>query len=55
MSFDDEPGHGGGDPGAADDRFSTLGGTRQTRTRLPEAPGDAYGATRRPRGPPGPW
>ncbi|MCX5387768.1 hypothetical protein [Streptomyces sp. NBC_00083] len=48
MSFDDEPGHGGADPGHADDRFSTLGGTRQTRTRLPEAPGDTYGGTRRP-------
>ncbi|MGW1870542.1 hypothetical protein ACWCPS_33980 [Streptomyces mauvecolor] len=48
MSFDDEPGHGGGDPGPADDRFSTLGGTRQTRTRLPEGTGDVYGSARRP-------
>ncbi|WP_438292606.1 hypothetical protein [Streptomyces sp. HUAS TT7] len=48
MSFDDEPGHGGGDPGPADDRFSTLGGTRQTRTRLPEGTGDIYGGARRP-------
>ncbi|GGU19746.1 hypothetical protein [Streptomyces violascens] len=48
MSFDDEPGHGGGDPGPADDRFSTLGGTRQTRTRLPEGTGDSYGGARRP-------
>lgn len=48
MSFDDEPGHGGGDPGHGDDRFSTLGGTRQTRTRLPEGTGDIYGGTRRP-------
>ncbi|MEU9102505.1 hypothetical protein [Streptomyces sp. NPDC048361] len=48
MSFDDEPGHGGADSGHADDRFSTLGGTRQTRTRLPEGPGDTYGGTRRP-------
>ncbi|MFI6053985.1 hypothetical protein ACIBCO_28330 [Streptomyces violascens] len=48
MSFDDEPGHGGGDPGPADDRFSTLGGTRQTRTRLPEGAGDIYGGARRP-------
>ncbi|MEV5950888.1 hypothetical protein [Streptomyces sp. NPDC051993] len=46
MSFDDDPGRGGGDP--ADDRFSTLGGTRQTRTRLPESTGDPYGSTRRP-------
>ncbi|MFE4872834.1 hypothetical protein [Streptomyces sp. NPDC056682] len=46
MSFDDDPGRGGGDP--ADDRFSTLGGTRQTRTRLPEGTGDPYGSTRRP-------
>ncbi|MFG2294185.1 hypothetical protein [Streptomyces sp. NPDC048603] len=30
------------------DPYSTLGGTRQTRTRLPEAPGDAHGAQRRP-------
>ncbi|AYG81539.1 hypothetical protein DWB77_03687 [Streptomyces hundungensis] len=48
MSFDDEPGHGGGDSGHADDRFSTLGGTRQTRTRMPENPTDGYGTTRRP-------
>ncbi|MFG2723172.1 hypothetical protein ACGFW5_33475 [Streptomyces sp. NPDC048416] len=48
MSFDDEPGHGGGDSGPADDRFSTLGGTRQTRTRLPETAGDAHGGPRRP-------
>lgn len=48
MSFDDEPGHGGGDPGPAGDRFSTLGGTRQTRTRLPEGTGDIYGGARRP-------
>ncbi|MFJ8312272.1 MULTISPECIES: hypothetical protein [unclassified Streptomyces] len=46
MSFDDDPGHGGGDP--SDDRFSTLGGTRQTRTRLPEGTGDVYGGARRP-------
>ncbi|MFI6686332.1 hypothetical protein [Streptomyces sp. NPDC050485] len=46
MSFDDDPGHGGGDP--AGDRFSTLGGTRQTRTRLPEGTGDVYGGARRP-------
>uniref|UniRef100_A0AAU2V5S3 Integral membrane protein n=1 Tax=Streptomyces sp. NBC_00003 TaxID=2903608 RepID=A0AAU2V5S3_9ACTN len=48
MSFDDEPGHGGGDPGHGDDRFSTLGGTRQTRTRLPAGTGDIYGGARRP-------
>ncbi|MFD9821934.1 hypothetical protein [Streptomyces violascens] len=48
MSFDDEPGHGGGDPGPADDRFSTIGGTRQTRTRLPEGTADSYGGARRP-------
>ncbi|MFD7164094.1 hypothetical protein [Streptomyces violascens] len=48
MSFDDEPGHGGGDPGPADDRFSTIGGTRQTRTRLPEGTGDSYSGARRP-------
>ncbi|MFG3286349.1 hypothetical protein [Streptomyces sp. NPDC048111] len=47
MSFDDEPGHGGSDAGHADDRYSTLGGTRQTRTRMPETPGDPYGSTRR--------
>ncbi|MFB7650201.1 hypothetical protein ACFC0S_35430 [Streptomyces sp. NPDC056084] len=48
MSFDDEPGHVGGDPGRGDDRFSTLGGTRQTRTRMPETTGDVYGGARRP-------
>lgn len=48
MSFDDEPGHGGGDSGHSDDRFNTLGGTRQTRTRMPENPTDGYGTTRRP-------
>ncbi|MFE9406052.1 hypothetical protein ACFYNY_30590 [Streptomyces sp. NPDC006530] len=48
MSFDDEPGHGGGDSGHADDRFNTLGGTRQTRTRMPEGPTDSYGGARRP-------
>ncbi|MYV90044.1 hypothetical protein [Streptomyces sp. SID1034] len=48
MSFDDEPGHVGGDPGRGDDRFSTLGGTRQTRTRMPETTGDVYGGGRRP-------
>ncbi|MEV7614511.1 hypothetical protein [Streptomyces sp. NPDC089799] len=30
------------------DPYSTLGGTRQTRTRLPEAPGDTHGDRRRP-------
>ncbi|MEU3372875.1 hypothetical protein ABZ734_20720 [Streptomyces sp. NPDC006660] len=48
MSFDDEPGRGGSGPGHGDDRFSTLGGTRQTRTRLPEPAGDSYGTGRRP-------
>ncbi|MFF5448282.1 hypothetical protein [Streptomyces sp. NPDC012888] len=30
------------------DPYSTLGGTRQTRTRLPEPAGDPYGGARRP-------
>ncbi|MDF6043353.1 hypothetical protein LRD69_14595 [Streptomyces sp. JH14] len=44
-------GHGyGSDSGSSrtDDGYSTLGGTRQTRTRFPEGGGDGYGSTRRP-------
>ena len=48
MSQGDERGYGGHEPGAhPDDAYSTLGGTRQTRTRLPDGDeGDGYG--RRP-------
>ncbi|MGW2281540.1 hypothetical protein [Streptomyces sp. NPDC001770] len=48
MSYDDEQGYGSRDSGArGDDAYSTLGGTRQTRTRLPEGnPGSPHG--RRP-------
>ncbi|MFD6280123.1 hypothetical protein ACFWFI_31830 [Streptomyces sp. NPDC060209] len=48
MSQGDERGYGGNEPGGRnDDAYSTLGGTRQTRTRLPGGDdGDGYG--RRP-------
>ncbi|MFB8119185.1 hypothetical protein ACFC51_25385 [Streptomyces sp. NPDC055962] len=49
MSQGDERGYGGNEPaGHTDDAYSTLGGTRQTRTRLPRGgdEGDGYG--RRP-------
>ncbi|MFE3515297.1 hypothetical protein [Streptomyces sp. NPDC059166] len=50
MSMDDERGWGSDDPGnRSADAYSTLGGTRQTRTRMPGGggdDGDAYG--RRP-------
>lgn len=48
MSYDDEQGYGNRDSGGrGDDAYSTLGGTRQTRTRLPEGdPGAPHG--RRP-------
>ncbi|MEV5161688.1 hypothetical protein [Streptomyces sp. NPDC053728] len=48
MSQGDERGYGGHGPGGrTDDAYSTLGGTRQTRTRLPGGDeGDGYG--RRP-------
>ncbi|WP_103516103.1 hypothetical protein [Streptomyces sp. SM10] len=48
MSQGDERGYGGHEPGGrTDDAYSTLGGTRQTRTRLPGGDeGDGYG--RRP-------
>ncbi|MEU9061061.1 hypothetical protein AB0D13_19970 [Streptomyces sp. NPDC048430] len=48
MSQGDERGYGGNEPGGhPDDAYSTLGGTRQTRTRLPDGDeGDGYG--RRP-------
>ncbi|MEU3227715.1 hypothetical protein ABZ695_31750 [Streptomyces sp. NPDC006976] len=48
MSPGDEDGYGN-DAGRAD-AYSTIGGTRQTRTRLPDGPaGDAYGPRRPPR------
>ncbi|MFJ8754043.1 hypothetical protein ACIREO_32665 [Streptomyces sp. NPDC102441] len=48
MSQGDERGYGGNEPGGhPDDAYSTLGGTRQTRTRLPGGDdGEGYG--RRP-------
>ncbi|MEU3220941.1 hypothetical protein [Streptomyces sp. NPDC006971] len=46
MSTGDERGYGG--PGRTADPYSTIGGTRQTRTRLPDGEGDDYGAARRP-------
>ncbi|MFJ8854232.1 hypothetical protein [Streptomyces sp. NPDC102437] len=46
MSHGDENGY---DSGRTDDEYSTIGGTRQTRTRLPDgAGGDGYNAPRRP-------
>lgn len=48
MSLGDEDGYGN-DAGRGD-AYSTIGGTRQTRTRLPDGPaGDAYGPRRPPR------
>ncbi|MGW2089010.1 hypothetical protein [Streptomyces sp. NPDC001880] len=48
MSLGDENGYGN-DSGRNDDAYSTIGGTRQTRTRLPDSEGgDGYGAPRRP-------
>ncbi|MFJ9677710.1 hypothetical protein ACIRP2_06615 [Streptomyces sp. NPDC101194] len=48
MSPGDERGYGSG-PGRTDDGYSTIGGTRQTRTRLPDGEGgDGYGTPRRP-------
>ncbi|MFF3298886.1 hypothetical protein [Streptomyces sp. NPDC002908] len=49
MSQGDERGYGGNDPGGrTDDAYSTLGGTRQTRTRLPGGGDDGDGYGRRP-------
>ncbi|MFF3782923.1 hypothetical protein [Streptomyces sp. NPDC001933] len=46
MSHGDENGY---DSGRTDDAYSTIGGTRQTRTRLPDGEGgDGYNAPRRP-------
>ncbi|MFB7553660.1 hypothetical protein [Streptomyces sp. NPDC056154] len=48
MSPGDERGYGSG-PSRTDDGYSTIGGTRQTRTRLPDGEGgDGYGTPRRP-------
>ncbi|WP_406013928.1 hypothetical protein OG520_18760 [Streptomyces sp. NBC_00984] len=48
MSLGDDNGYGN-DSGRTDDGYSTIGGTRQTRTRLPDGEGgDSYGAPRRP-------
>ena len=46
MSSDDERGYRGS--GRSEDAYSTIGGTRQTRTRLPDGEGEGYGAARRP-------
>ncbi|WP_205017996.1 hypothetical protein [Streptomyces sp. HB132] len=49
MSQGDERGYGGNEPGdRSDDAYSTLGGTRQTRTRLPGGGDDVDGYGRRP-------
>ncbi|WNI23426.1 hypothetical protein [Streptomyces sp. ITFR-16] len=49
MSLGDEDGYGN-DSGRTGDGYSTLGGTRQTRTRLPDGEGgDGYGPRRPPR------
>ncbi|MEU8506935.1 hypothetical protein AB0C40_19830 [Streptomyces brevispora] len=46
MSLGDEDGYGN-DSGRSSDGYSTLGGTRQTRTRLPDGQGgDGYGPRR---------
>ncbi|MFD9601040.1 hypothetical protein [Streptomyces sp. NPDC059970] len=48
MSLGDESGYGSGS-GRTDDGYSTIGGTRQTRTRLPDGEdGDGYSTPRRP-------
>ncbi|MEU8674375.1 hypothetical protein [Streptomyces sp. NPDC048560] len=46
MSQGDDQGYGGDPGGRSDDPYSTLGGTRQTRTRLPDGDGGDHG--RRP-------
>ncbi|MFC9249385.1 hypothetical protein ACFT7S_36685 [Streptomyces sp. NPDC057136] len=46
MSQGDDQGYGGDSGGRSDDPYSTLGGTRQTRTRLPDGDGGDHG--RRP-------
>ncbi|WP_406147165.1 hypothetical protein [Streptomyces sp. NBC_01012] len=49
MSQGDERGYGGSEPGGrGEDAYSTLGGTRQTRTRLPGGGDDGDGHGRRP-------
>ncbi|MEU0131981.1 hypothetical protein [Streptomyces sp. NPDC006289] len=49
MSQGDERGYGDNDPGGrSDDAYSTLGGTRQTRTRMPRGTDDGEGYGRRP-------
>ncbi|MFD7527224.1 hypothetical protein ACFV8E_06300 [Streptomyces sp. NPDC059849] len=48
MSLGDDNGYGN-DSGRTDDAYSTIGGTRQTRTRLPDGEGgDGYNTPRRP-------
>ncbi|MFF4249183.1 hypothetical protein ACFYY2_32645 [Streptomyces sp. NPDC001822] len=49
MSQGDERGYGGSEPGGrSDDAYSTLGGTRQTRTRMHRGGEDPDGYGRRP-------
>ncbi|MFE7749533.1 hypothetical protein [Streptomyces sp. NPDC057428] len=49
MSQGDERGYGGSEPGGrSEDAYSTLGGTRQTRTRMPGSGEDPDGYGRRP-------
>lgn len=51
MSLGDEDGYGN-DSGRTGDGYSTIGGTRQTRTRLPDGEGgDGYGPRRPSRNP----
>ncbi|MFB7222060.1 hypothetical protein [Streptomyces sp. NPDC056227] len=49
MSAGDDHGYSDSGTGRTDDGYSTLGGTRQTRTRFPDGEGgDGYGGSRRP-------
>ncbi|MFB6780345.1 hypothetical protein ACFCX0_23585 [Streptomyces sp. NPDC056352] len=49
MSAGDDHGYSDSGTGRTDDGYSTLGGTRQTRTRFPDGGGgDGYGGSRRP-------
>lgn len=49
MSLGDDGYGGDSRSGRTDDGYSTLGGTRQTRTRFADGTGgDGYGGSRRP-------
>lgn len=47
--------HEDGYGGYEDEPTRRVGGTGQTRTRLPEPTGDPYGGPRRPPAPPAAW